>query len=364
MPRQYVFVVHGMGLHPTGTGLAPFREAILAALGQYAPFTGLEDEEIERTYLRLVPLSYDDIFEGYRTRWRDLGSAIGAAQGLGLPEVTQALEALGESAGSDATFDKILWEKVLDPLLWHVLPEARMAVIARVCKQMGDALVEWNDEMKSGKDKKESRLHIVAHSLGTSVIHDALISLRFLDLPGNPVGGQGVRMQTVAMLANVSRLLEDRFDLGARAKSGAYDVYHSCLNPGAEDALCARYLNFHHKADPFTWPREFNPIWADAVYKSVETARYKNLQDVHDFELYFSDPYVHVPLIRAIFRNLDYCTPDEVIAAVTSFKQEHPHVAGSEFDDLRELFHRDPDHKLSVRELVDYLVRAYRKLTA
>src|SRR5204862_351172 len=61
------------------------------------------------------------------------------------------------------------WTHLLDVLLWCGLAQAREAVIAAVAEQLVDGLVTAID---SG-----ARAHIVAHSLGTSVVHDTLLCL-------------------------------------------------------------------------------------------------------------------------------------------------------------------------------------------
>jgi hypothetical protein len=349
-------LVHGIGLHPEEAWDESFIATIHAALQNYAPFKGLSEEDIEDRFLRFIPVSYDDIFEGFRARTADLMDSLegGPSQGK---DLKAAFKKIADSARKDDGAEKFFWESALDALLWQGLPAARDAVIARVNKELGDGLKQLNEEGPL------SRANVIAHSLGTSVTHDALVSLRYMEGDEGLFKPDSFKWESVSMVANVSRLFECVVPPSTSAPEGAFDVYRSCLKPGAADSTCRKYLNFHHDIDPITWPRAFAPgNWPMSAYTDVATTRYKDLATVHDFELYFSDPSVHIPILRAIFRTEEVCSDDEVRAAWAAFNASHPNHATDEFDSLHALFNHDYDYKLTLPELAKFIVKVYQEL--
>ena len=51
-----------------------------------------------------------------------------------------------------------------------------------------------------------------------------------------------------------------------------------------------------------------------------------------------------------------------VSRAWADFEEAFPHSASNELDRLRDLFGRDPDKKISVREIAVFLYEAYKEL--
>ena len=153
---------------------------------------------------------------------------------------------------------------------------------------------------------------VIGHSLGTSVVHNALNTLY-----SSPVDGEGplhpaeTRPRTLMMVANVSRVIQ---------RPGA-KVLESQVQPGPVSAerLCGFYLNVRHRLDPFVHPKPFQPdLWPDAA--TFATSAYQHIQPshihfdpeaitrVHDFDQYLKNPRVHVPLFRSILG--DVLIPD------------------------------------------------------
>jgi hypothetical protein len=358
MARQYVFLVHGIGLHPASTWADSFKAAIHAALQNYAPFKGMSASNIESKFLVFIPVSYDDIFEGYRERTADLMQSLAGAPGVS-QQLAGTFAEIAASAKKDGGAEKFFWESALDAVLWQGLPAARDAVIARVNDQIGKGLKKLN------KEGPLSRANIIAHSLGTSVTHDALVCLRYMQDDEGLFKPDSFKWESVSMVANVSRLLECIVPPSTTAPDGAFDPYRSCLKPGSSDSTCRKYLNFHHDGDPITWPRGFSPAnWPMDSFTDVTTSRYADIKTVHDFELYFSDPAVHIPILRAILRTEDLCTDDEVKAAFQAFNDAHPNHATDEFNSLHALFNNDYDYKMTLPELAQFILKVYEELNA
>ena len=71
MTKQYVFLVHGMGLMEAGWH-EPFVKAIVDAMRNYPPYDEMDAGEITDTLMHFIPVSYDSVFDGYRERWAQL----------------------------------------------------------------------------------------------------------------------------------------------------------------------------------------------------------------------------------------------------------------------------------------------------
>ncbi len=370
MARQYVFLVHGLGLHPAEDWDKSFKDTIHAALQNYAPFKGKSANDIEDEYLRFIPISYDDIFEGFRKRTKEMTASVAGGAGVG-KTLADVFQKIADSAQATQGAEKFFWESALDPLLWKGWPLVRDAVIARVNKQFADGLREMNSEkLKVGPF---IGAHVIAHSLGSSVAHDALVCLRYSSVDEGLFEPHELMWDSVSMVANVSRLLEcmvppSKTTSAASpdvytnvAPADAFEVYSSCLRPDSPNSTCRKYLNFRHDGDPFTWPLSFSPPdWTD--YTDVTTSRFAELKTVHDFELYFSDPAVHVQVLRKIFGTNKLCTPAEVDDAVATFNASHPDHATDEFNKLHSLFGYDFNKSLSLTELATFILRVYQEL--
>jgi hypothetical protein len=149
------------------------------------------------------------------------------------------------------------------------------------------------------KKSQESRWGVVAHSLGTAVVHDALHALwttQFAD--GSRVDPADVKAAFVMMVANVGRVLETDVD-----------VLTSVVQPGKPSNPtrgCLNFVTVRHALDPFTIPQMFDPqAWPDAA--TVEQGRYQSIRinhfhdpNVHALSHYLSHPAVHIPLMRLL----------------------------------------------------------------
>lgn len=300
MARHVLFCIHGMGEHGEDWHEAGIK-VLRAAFSEYELIAELDFDET----FDPVPLVYDDILAGARARANadfaafrgavlgDLSNAGEAARG----EVESRLDGIGQLIG--AGDDGFLWTHVLDVVLYRFARTMRMGIDVSIAEKLMGKLAGGGHASWS----------VLAHSLGTSVAHNVLNSLYntgFPNAPGGPLEPLDpveTRCRTLAMIANVSRVLQRQ---GAK-------VYESRVRPGSATAgrLCAYYLNARHKLDPFTVVRPFDPdVWPDAVtfnrdrYQALRPGHIRfspsGLRRVHDFDHYLMNPRVHVPLFRSI----------------------------------------------------------------
>jgi len=303
MPDR-IFLVHGMGNYPDGWA-KPWVDGLRSLYQSYDPLARTPFAE----RFKVVPIGYDEIFRTIVQRWQQDATSIGAAApSVGAARVEALVGWLRTAAVVD---DNFAWTHCADVLLYYLFPAVRDAVRVHVAKQVATEVATL---------KADESWSVLAHSLGTAVSHDALHLLWSGTFPdGQPTGfnAKDDKALLVAMIANVSRVLEDQ-----------PDVYESTVMPGparATDRGCFYYLNARHVLDPFTIPRAFDPAaWPDA--KSVAQGLYRrvlveHIQDwnVHDFLHYLRNPRVHIPLFRTLTYDRAIPAAQEA-AALAKFK--------------------------------------------
>jgi hypothetical protein len=362
MARSYVFLVHGVGKQPVGRdGVAvwaePWKAALLEALRRYAPYDGLTPEQIEERHLCFWPVSYDAVFEDrFRRVWGDLAGSL-TSVAVPLPPAARAAAEWVQHNESAQDAEAFFWDNALDALLWYGVGLAHAAVKAYVAPQ----LVRGVRAMARENGGDLSRAHIVAHSLGTSVVHDTLVALTLeSDLHGGVLAPSRFQWQSVTMVANTSRLLESAVDVSPGATSEDFEAHRSILQPGRGDSCCRSYLNVRHRIDPITWPHTFDPSWPVGPYRNVVLDRFGDPKKVHDFGHYVQAPGFHLRLFRALLGDSTLGSPAERQAAQAAYEAAHPNSLDQAFQELRDLATSDD---LDARQIVEYLVRAYKVLT-
>ena len=346
MAKSYVLLVHGVGKQPAGSWWKLWELTLFDALRSYAPYLGRSDQELAEDF-RFWPCSYDDISDIYAKNWQDLAKAIHHADVVANPGMAAALAWV---AGQDSSLQKVFYDDVLDVILWYGIPQARAAMQARVA----EAIVKgFAAAARDGAD-----VHLISHSLGTSVAHDAIVGL----VAANLLSPARKRLSSVSALANTGRLLQAWADVDAHTDLTRYAPYTSVLRPGPR-GMTSHYANFHHQIDPITWPLRFAPPdWAHDSYSDVMTVNFANPAHVHDADHYLANPQVHLPILRMITGDQNLGAESEVKAAWAAFSAKFPNTTSRLFQELKSLFHDDSDRRLSIPELTKYLTLAFRVL--
>jgi hypothetical protein len=280
-----LFVLHGMGRYTPDWAERAIQQLVGAADAYgYAWFA--EHGALDR-HVAIEPLAYDDVFAHYLAEWGASAGALGARArefGVDLGGILGWLEA------ADETEHNFFWTHVVDVVLYRffaiVTAEVRLRVRAAIATSLEAAR----------RDGQLGEASVLAHSLGTSVAHDALALLGAQPIltPQGPNEAWLAGNHTFAnvfMCANVSRVLETE-----------PKVYASVVHPpggGTGPAYVDAYYDFRHALDPFPMVRPFAPVGWGPRY--VPTERCEQVLDfnVHSLEHYLADPRVHVPILRA-----------------------------------------------------------------
>lgn len=287
MAKHLIFLVHGMGTHKKGW--SDQTQALIKKL--YAQFPSFDNLPFDETY-EFKEIRYDNLFQDIRRRWKDNSSAV--LKILKDNNMKKAEVAKVAKLGAAGSQDNFFTTHILDVIFYRFVPLVTDHVRVNVAKQILGVL-------KNIPDHSTIRWSVIAHSLGTAVIHDtihALYNTPIPNMPGSTLSTANTRAKVIMMVANVSRLLQ--------TSPKAYD---SLVRPSLEPSLgaCAHYINVRHQLDPFTKPKQFDPAddWPEIPtrnagrYQEVVTSAIME-PNVHDLNHYLSNPKVHVPLFRTL----------------------------------------------------------------
>jgi hypothetical protein len=311
-----------MGKHAPGDFRKQFITAANAAMRRYR---GFEKKKLENLVI-VEEINYDRFFDDARGRmarrsepvYQRLGQLVSlSGRGAGL---VLRLANIERKLGRD----EFLYTHLLDVILYTTLLGARVRL--EVGRRLGRIIADYPTR----------KIHVVAHSLGTAVVHDTLDLLYrenadFSDsIPGLDVVTH--RLSSVWMIANVSRLMG--------SVTGQKHPYASVVRPGPGG--CTNLLvNARHELDVFTWFRRFDPpddeTWISREhfsrsYVSIETSVVRE-PNIHDFAAYIEDPLVSVPLLRRLVR----LSPDKAELDAVAEQHRRSGIPGAS-DALREAF--------------------------
>ncbi len=154
MTKQVLFLVHGMGNSAPDEGgdknkWASAVEAAIKTAASAYPSIPLDD-------LIVHPILYDDVFQRHAQNWAALAEQLG---GTGLEALTNWMK-----SAADGNF---LWGSLGDVIQYRGFENTRTNVVTRVAKQISKAVETYGTG-------DSARYHVLAHSLGSAVAHDAL----------------------------------------------------------------------------------------------------------------------------------------------------------------------------------------------
>jgi hypothetical protein len=320
MPKNVIFLVHGMGKHPEGWSGA--KDGPVAALVEAAnAYPGFSDADPLTNSVEFVEIAYDDLFDRIVTQWQTLAADLGAVSAFAPAQLAALTDAI---AGLDPAQN---WyaSHALDVILYRGFAPVRRIVQLRVALQIMRTIADLGT---AGR-----RFGVIAHSLGTTVAHDALHRLtqakwfqpaqrdllaaisgsdaatleadiaRYRErYSGNPFGVGTLEFSAIVMLANTSRLLHEG-DVPDPAKS---NVRPPLAEPDPQRFICRRFVNARHVLDPVGQVKAFRSEaeWPAAAARGL-TRDVFGLKHVHDVNVHGFCHYLCHPLVhREIFLRL------------------------------------------------------------
>ena len=303
-----IFLVHGMGQFSTG-----WEKSVVDQMRSFCdtyskPGTGDFDKRF-----KCIAVNYSQLFLDILQQWAKEKKDLSAVTDLvGADLVNKLISWIADDGSIEKNF---FWSHLFDVVTYRLLPTVRDAVQVRVAMQLFDGI--------NGLDV-DSDWSIIAHSLGTAVIHDTLQTWYEQPLPGGGKLGDHKAPFLVQMVGNVSRLLQNQ-----------YNVFESQVRPGG---ACDFYSTAHHPLDPFTilkpfLPTAWPPTEKEKYYLATLEADYIQQANIHDMAHYLRHPDVVVPLFRTLGFS-SYITQDADARYRSNFKL-HGDLSDPQLIDLR-----------------------------
>lgn len=301
MARNIVFLIHGVGQHsPDWTDVAGGpAHALRAAAKNYAYFsTRALDEAVE-----FVPIRYDDIFDRILSGWAESGRKLREIGGAFSPMVDSGLMFLGKAdAGSPAI------AVGGDVPLYKGFRLFRHRVLMRVIAEMASTIAT-RTQVGAGTPP---RFHVIAHSLGTTVAHDAIHSLGTENWPEESSAAErdpdGVRRdkdsfdsaKASGVFRNGAFRLDSLFQVSNTSvllHTTATSPLQSIVRPGQ---YIQTFFNVDHAFDPISKVRPFAiPGEWGAMARQI-SVRHLYEANIHGFAHYLRHPQVHVSIFRQL----------------------------------------------------------------
>lgn len=278
--KPVLVTIHGMGTHTADSFKKEVVDAADNALNRYESTKG---EKFE-SHVVIEPIGYDWIFEEIREQIVQSSQSVLSFLQINslLDDVPNLIPSIAEfeSGLGDDDFVNTHW---LDVLLYltNLGERIRVYVAKELVRIMGK--------------HPQAKIYVLAHSLGTAVLHDALSKLYRSEFdPNDEVPDLSItdnKLHGIWMIANVSRIMSQF--------SGMQEPYKSVVKPG-EGGCTMLFRNAQHELDPFTWPRTFKP---EANSGWIRPSAYENayngivVDDItrfntHDVMGYLEDPKV------------------------------------------------------------------------
>jgi hypothetical protein len=341
--KPALLLIHGMGKFTApgkdasgeltrGNFGEEFIKAATESLQRYKKYKTNKIDE----YVDIHEFNYDAWFDKMRMAMADRAKgmkdrldAVGVAYGITFPlDLVGKLTSLEADFGDDDSFHTH-W---LDVIFYTTLLGAKVRVDA------GQQIA------KLVRDYGRGNVHIMAHSLGTAVLHDTLHLLyRPESDPEDEIPDlhpTNHKLGSVWMIANVSRLVNSFTRLA--------DPLKSVVRPG-DDGCTSYFCNVRHQLDPFTWYSRFDPANNGAwVPESIYISAYKNVvtelvieANTHSFTQYLHDPAVAEPLLFRL-------TPFDV--AVTEMDEVSKEYSKKSINGAATVL-EDAFHKLEMKDI-------------
>ncbi len=288
---QLLFLIHGMGAGARPANDPKWWTGVLSGIRQSAK-TYKHDADLvvsspKAGQVLVVPLTYHQFFDAIRDKWRqEAGGEVGwlpllQALAFSDPQVVARLPGWVGTAGA------FFWTHVVDVLLYRYVAELTVPIRDEVATQIAEA---WHRaDLDNGAN---TSVHFVAHSLGTSVLHDAIATLA-----ADPAFSPGTRQITsIVTCANVSGILETNFP--------AYDSVDRPVDADPPpDGMTAAYFSFRHELDPIAAVKTFRGDlhgWPASGYRDEVAIDVKDW-NVHGYSHYMDNPIAHLRLFERIW---------------------------------------------------------------
>ena len=291
--KPIVLIIHGMGTHHNdeitidangrASSMTSTQNEVANGLKETAKHLGFEDFNLEEE-VDLREFNYSKRLDEIRLKDAEKAQALAAH----LPILVDnnfaadiAAKLTEEFAQADQ--DKFFFTHWMDVLYYGSMfwgEEIRVDLAAML------------NNIFRERVQTSAPVHIIAHSLGTAVLHDTLAKVfrNDTDLTSKvpELSKELFAPDSVFMLANVSRLVH--------ILNGIADPHSSIVN-SKPDGCASRFFNYYNEFDPFTWFKRWDTDIISGENRRITTVRKFN---THDLTEYAAAPSVAYSIIATV----------------------------------------------------------------
>ena len=287
MIKPTLLLIHGMGSHTPDSFRAQFDTTMEAVFKLYPSLS----TKTFADYVDVKSIGYNDLFEDYRQgqdnkdRFNELLTSLPTST---LKRQFQKILNLQGSLADDQFFNTH-W---LDVLIYR-FSTLGTNIQLRVAKAVTQAIID--------EQGYAQRVHILGHSLGTSVLHDSLAKAygEVTDDVPDPLSVVTQKLGSLHFVANTSRLLQS-----------FQKVKDSSVKPDPKGCT-NRYREYRHLLDPVARIKPFNPsgngswisgyAWVEEYYRLIPLTTVTNEHgDTHSIEHYLFNQKTHLQIFEDV----------------------------------------------------------------
>lgn len=296
-----LFLVHGIGEHRGGWSQLP-KTVLREAAKQYDCFRTTADPLEDQ--IQFIEIRYDDIFDLILSRFQGLTEQFKRVDPALMPAIlTKTNEILSNPDNVAARYagDVVLYQLKL----------VSTTVLLRVMQR----ITETVSTIGRVHDGQVIKYGILGHSMGTTVVHDALQLLAtqpmissdailndlqqaipelahdyVQNFGNNPFSDVNFQFDAVYMVSNTSRLLHT-------TALGPYESLVRPFNLQNSKAVCRSFYNIEHQWDPVSKVKPFR--LADAWGGHTEGAMQVDVDHLYQENVHALDHYLLNPLVHA-----------------------------------------------------------------
>lgn len=298
-----LFLVHGIGEHRGGWSQIP-KTSLREAAKLYDCFPDTPDPLEDQ--IQFVEIRYDDIFDLILSRFQGLTEQFRKVDPALVPDLLNRINSILSQPDSVAA-------RYAGDVLLYQFKLVSATVLLRVMRTITESVARIG-RVHEGQPIKYG---ILGHSMGTTVVHDALQLLAtqpmmtteaiLADLRqsipeladvyvqnfgNNPFSDVNFQFDAVYQISNTSRLLHTT-DLGP---------YESLVRPFNVDnarAVCRSFYNVDHQWDPVSKVKPFRlaDAWGGHTDGAVQVeVDHVYQQNIHALDHYLLNPKVHAAI--------------------------------------------------------------------
>lgn len=299
MARNVIFLIHGVGQHAADWADIPGGPAF--ALREAAKgYSYFKDHPLDEA-VEFIPIRYDDLFDRILKGWADAAKALWTLGGDFSPMLGSGIALLAKAdAGAPAV------AVGGDVPLYRGFALFRQRILMRLISSMASTIAARTQAAQG----TPVSFHVIAHSLGTTVAHDAINALGTESWPVDDLAAKrdpdGVKAEGAAFAAAkaTGAFKNGSFRFGSlfQVSNTSGLLYTTAQAPTASIVRPGQYLqtflNVDHKFDPiskvgpFLLPETWAPMGIQVTVDHIHEL------NIHSYAHYLSHPDVHLHVFK------------------------------------------------------------------